>query len=132
MPEAHASEMIKVFIVEDSPIVRDRLIVMLSEVDNVEIIGAASGASEALEAIQHNQPDAIIVDLHLPEGSGFEVLNSVKTNEAQPVLIVLTNYPFKQYRDLSLRGGANYFFDKSSEFEQAVSVVAQLASESPD
>jgi len=117
----------KVFIVEDSIVVRHRLKEMLSEQPSVEVVGTAETAQGAISKLEARPPEAIILDLSLPEGNGFEVLQAARRLDPRPIVIVLTNFAFAQYRDLSLQLGADYFFDKSAEFEDAVAIVGALA-----
>ncbi|MFL7794334.1 MAG: response regulator transcription factor [Anaerolineae bacterium] len=120
---------LKVFIAEDSTLVCQRLIDMLSELEGpeaVELIGRAEDAQEAVEAIQRLNPDVAILDICLAEGSGIQVLEAIKSNGTSPVVIMLTAFPYPQYRTKCLEAGADYFFDKLTEFDQVAGVVAEL------
>ena len=117
----------KVFIVDDSAIVRERLISMLSELTNVEIIGQAGDAHEAVEAISRLKPDAVILDIRMPGGDGIKILENIKKGKPSPLVIMLTNYPYPQYRKKCMDAGADFFFDKSTEFEKVTEVLRQLA-----
>jgi two-component system OmpR family response regulator len=62
-------------------------------------------------------PDVLILDMAMPGGSGYDVLQAVKQGPCAPLIIVgLTNFP--AYRQKSLEAGADYFFDKSAEYDQ--------------
>ncbi len=113
----------KIFIVEDSEVVRERLKSMLTEVPEVEIIGEAETRTEAIELITKFKPEVVILDIRLAEGSGIDVLHNIKKEEPAPLVIVLTNYPYPQYKEKCLKAGADYFFDKSSEFNKIVDVL---------
>ena len=63
----------------------------------------------------------------MPTGSGMEVLAQVKEEEPPPVIIMLTNYPYPQYRRKCIEAGADYFFDKSTEFRKVAEVLETLA-----
>ena len=120
---------IRVFIADDSDTVRDRLISLLREMPAVEIVGEAQDAAEAIQAIQAIQrikPDVVILDIRMPAGSGIGVLRSLQQKQEKPKFIILTNYPFLQYRKTCLEAGASYFFDKSSEFEKIPQALEQL------
>jgi DNA-binding NarL/FixJ family response regulator len=118
---------VRVVIVDDSATVRDRLAILLTDVSNVEIIGEARDAAEALHVIPDLQPDVVILDIRLPAGSGIGVLRTMRREQQIPKFIVLTNYPYMQYRRTCLEAGASYFFDKSSEFDQIPQALARLA-----
>jgi DNA-binding NarL/FixJ family response regulator len=118
---------IRVFIADDSPTVRDRLNTLLSDMTNVEVVGHAEDAMQAIRDIQDIQPDVVILDIRMPAGSGIGVLRSLQKQVARPKIIMLTNYPFLQYRKTCLEAGASYFFDKSSEFEKIPQALTQMA-----
>lgn len=127
-PVAPITDHMDVFIVEDSRVVASRLKELLGSIEGVRVIGDSGSADSAINQIETSQPDAVILDLHLHEGSGFDVLRSIQEIENPPVVIVLTNYPLPQYRELSFSSGADYFFDKSTQFERVVEVVRSLDS----
>ena len=116
----------KVFIVDDSEIVIERLKTMLSEVKEIEVIGKANNPFDAINGIRTLHPDAVILDLQMPGGSGIGVLLSIKRNSSAPVVLVLTNYPYPQYRKKCMEAGADFFFDKSTEFERVPEILKQL------
>lgn len=116
----------KVFIADDSTVLRERLVEMLSELPGIEIIGQAQDVAEALTSIKKLNPDVVILDIRMPGGSGIDVLQDIKKDKQAPLVIVLTNYPYPQYRKKCLGLGADYFFDKSTEFEKITEVVKQM------
>jgi two-component system OmpR family response regulator len=113
---------VKVCIVEDSEVVRDCLTAMLVEARGIEVIGAASGADEAVALVRELQPDAIILDLQLHQGSGFDVLKTLRQDGPAPLVLVLTNHASVQHREKCLEAGADYFFDKANEFDKVQEV----------
>lgn len=114
-----------IFLVEDSTLLRERLIRTLTGIKGVQISGFADTAEDAIQLIQQNNPDAIILDIRLRQGTGFQVLQSVKVRGRPPLVIVLTNFAYQQYRNKYLDAGADFFFDKSNEFDQVVTVLNQ-------
>ena len=116
----------KVFIADDSKVLCERLIEMLSDVPGVEIIGHAQNVSESLAAIKKLNPDIVILDIRMPGGSGIDVLQAIKQDKKAPMVIMLTNYPYPQYRKKCLGLGADYFFDKSTEFEKVTELFKHL------
>jgi DNA-binding NarL/FixJ family response regulator len=117
---------VKLFIVDDSEIVIERLKTMVSEVKEIEIIGQATNPFDAINGIRTLHPDAVILDLQMPGGSGIGVLLSIKRDNSAPVVLVLTNYPYPQYRKKCMEAGADFFFDKSTEFERVPEVLNRL------
>jgi DNA-binding NarL/FixJ family response regulator len=117
---------LKVFIADDSEIIRERLKIMISEIGEVEIIGEADNVSEALNAIQRLKPDVVVLDIRMPGGSGIGLLKNIKNSEPAPMVIMLTDYSYPQYRKKCMDFGAEFFFEKSSEFEKVMEVFKQL------
>lgn len=116
-----------VLIVDDSQLVAERLEEMLAQVSsNLRVIWHARSAEEGRQAFRCGKPDVIILDVQMPGGSGIALLPEVKRGSAPPVVIVLTNYPLPQYRNRCLGAGADYFFDKSVQFEDVSAVIAEL------
>jgi len=109
---------LRVFLVEDSPSVRDRLIDFLAEPGKVDVIGFADTENDALRQLWAEQVDVAIVDLNLREGTGMGVIESLRTLESapRPTVVVLTNYAFPEFEVACRERGADYFFDKSTQF----------------
>ena len=119
--------MLKLFLVDDSVYIRQRLTRMLAQLKGVEIVGQATEASQAIQAILHLKPDVVLLDIGLAgEATGINVLQNVKQKKSTPVVIVLTNYPYQEYQRKCLDAGADFFFDKSTQFERVVPVIEQL------
>ena len=117
---------LRVFLVEDSPSVRDRLSDFLTEPGEIEMIGFATTEADAVRQLLAQSVDVAIVDLNLKEGTGIGVIESVRALHAKapPTIIVLTNYAFPEFEIACRERGADYFFDKSTQFG-AVKVLLQ-------
>jgi DNA-binding NarL/FixJ family response regulator len=124
--EKDMKQILKIFLVEDYVLFREILTARLEELEGVQVVGQAATVAEAIDGLREMQPDVLTLDLRLPDGSGLEVLLAVKQSETPPLVIVLTQYANPHYRTVCLEAGADYFFDKSSEFEQVVQVIAEL------
>lgn len=116
----------RVFVVEDASLLRDRLIRQIDAIDGLDIAGYADNATEAIEQIRQVKPDAILLDIRLKSSNGFQVLEAIKTPGQPPWVIVLTNFAYAQYRKKFIDSGADYFFDKSHEFDQAITTLKKL------
>lgn len=117
---------LRVLIVDDSEVVTDRLQAMLREIDQVEV-ETARRVSQAIAAVRASPPELAILDLVLPEGTSFHLISYVKSISPDTMVIVLTNYTFSSYRELSMENGADHFLDKSLDFDQVVAIVRALA-----
>lgn len=116
----------KVFLVEDAPMLRERLTALIASV-GASTVGHADEARAAIAGILAAVPDVVVLDLHLKEGNGFEVLRAVKKEAPAICFFVLTNHPHEHYRTNAERLGARGFFDKSSEFDRLRAALAALA-----
>ena len=117
----------KVFLVDDSMVIRQRLKRMLADVQEVVVIGeAGDGLAATTDAILALKPDAVLLDIHMYDGNGIDVLQTLKKAAPTMAVIILTNYPFPQYRSKCLEAGADFFFVKSTEFDQVIPALKQL------
>lgn len=119
----------KLFIADDSDLVRERLSMLLSQLDDVEVVGHADTVQNAISGIQRLKPDVVVLDMKMPGGCGVDVLEYVRRDGPGPVVIMLTNYPYPQYKQRCIKAGADFFFDKSREFEMAIQAIKRLASQ---
>ena len=103
---------------------------MLSEIEGIEIIGEAQDGIEARDRIPELKPDVLILDIRMPWRSGIDVLRDIKQSDPATKVIILTNYPYPQYRKKCMEEGADFFFDKSTEFEKVPEVIEQLLQDS--
>ncbi|HEX7588921.1 MAG TPA: response regulator transcription factor [Anaerolineae bacterium] len=109
---------------DDSILMRERLARVLSNVQGVQIVGEAVEADAASISILQLHPDVVILDIELARGTGMDVLQTIKKNKPSPVVMMVTNYP--EFRAKCLQAGADYFFDKSTEFLHIPLVVGDL------
>jgi len=114
---------LRVFIADDSALVRERVRAHLAEMENVKLAGQSASAPEAIAAIRQLRPDVAILDVRMPGGNGLRVLEAIKQDAAPPLIIVLTAFAYPQHRVKYLAAGADYFFDKAAEFEQVFVVL---------
>ncbi|OHD31632.1 MAG: hypothetical protein A2Y31_11485 [Spirochaetes bacterium GWC2_52_13] len=122
----------KVFLVDDSAIVLKKLSAMISGIEDVEIAGQALNARDAIQSIVKLKPDVVILDIRLNGGgSGMDVLKQIKKEIPPPIVIMLTNYPYPQYRKKCQALGADYFFDKVTEIEKIYEILNQLIKDKP-
>jgi len=127
MPTGDQSSKISVFVVDDSEIVRDRIISLLLEIPAVSISGFADNPNTAMELIVKLNPDVIILDIFLAGGSGIQVLKSIREKQITAKVIMLTNYEQEAYRKKCFEEGADFFIDKSIEFMRVVDIISKLS-----
>jgi DNA-binding NarL/FixJ family response regulator len=119
-------ETVKIFIVDDSALVLERLRALLFNIDGLEFIGHATNANDAVDAIERLKPEVVVLDISLISGNGMNVLERIKRAQPPPVVIMLTNYPYPQYRAKCRELGAEYFFDKVTEITSFVKLLRTM------
>lgn len=117
---------LKVFITDDSAIVRERLVTMVLALPETTMVGQAQDGPEAVDAIRRTRPDVVILDIRMPGSNGIAVLRQLKKMQPAPKVIMLTNYAYRQYREKCAAAGADFFFDKSAEFDQIPQALEQV------
>jgi two-component system response regulator DevR len=113
-------------IVDDSAIVRRRLAEMMGHVARVTVAGEAGSVAEAIEMIPLLRPDVVVLDLHLPDGDGVTVLESVKRALPAPVVVMLSNYSDDVYRTWCEAAGADFFLDKAKQFDELPGILSRV------
>jgi len=89
-------------------------------------VDRAGTVEEASEAVRTLRPDVVILDMQMPGGTGLDVLATMKRDQVSCVVIVLTNFAYPQYRKKCLASGANFFLDKSTEFDKVGDVLRSM------
>jgi len=117
----------KVFVIEDSPLL-SRFLVERLHAASITIVGLADNVKDALAGIAETRPDAVIVDLMLRAGTGFDILRNLQKSNGghHPARMVLTNYSLPPYAAFAKRCGADYFFDKARDINKMVETLDVL------
>jgi two-component system response regulator DevR len=119
---------LRVFIVEDSSMVRERLEEMLSSIEGLCSAGYATTADEAIRDILAAHPDVVVLDIRLAQGTGFDVLRALHERASDICVYMLSNFATPPYRRLAERLGAVEFFDKTNQIEAVREALAKRAS----
>jgi len=122
------SEAVKksILIVDDSDLIQERIAAICSEVENIGIIYQARDSEEAYWQFNLYSPDVVILDIHIPGDNGIKVLENLRKNSQKVKIIILTNYPYDQYRKRCMELGADYFFDKSGDLNKIPEICEKL------
>jgi len=116
----------RILLIEDSAVLSRRLVDLLSEPGRISVTGQAATQSEALLRLQEATYDVLVVDIELAEGNGVAVIRQVRQlypPDAQPLVVVLTNYASDFVRDHCFAAGADYFLDKMRDISLLKAVV---------
>lgn len=116
----------RLFIVDDSKILRSHLVDMLSEFKEINVVGQTQYACEAVRYIENLNPDVVILDIRMPDGNGIDILEEIRKINNFTKIIIFTNYPYVQYKKRCMELGADFFFHKATEFEELIEVLKKL------
>lgn len=117
----------KIAIADDSDLLRDRVKTALSSIENIEIVGEAKNGIEALQLLAEKDPDYLIMDIRMPEMNGISVLERSRELDTKCKICIMTNYPFKSYREKCFAEGAHFFIDKNIDFEKMIKIFSDLS-----
>jgi two-component system response regulator DevR len=129
MNSSPSQQTLRVFLVEDTIPIRQRMAARFGAIDGVEIVGEAEESDAALAGIDATGTDVVVADFRLTGGTGMELLQSIARSTSPVITIVLTNHSSAAFRQACLAVGAQYFFDKTSEFDLACNTIKRIAHE---
>jgi DNA-binding NarL/FixJ family response regulator len=118
----------RIFIVEDASQTRQELVNLLAGVDGLEVVGEASSVCQALTGIEATAPEAVILDISLPDGSGVEVLKHCRRRGWKLSVVVLTANLYEALRIKCEQLGAVAVLDKINGLAQVREAAAGLQS----
>ena len=119
----------RVFLADDSSLVREKMRRLLSALPRIIICGEAADAKEAVTAIHASAADAVILDIDLHESSGLDVLAELKRKDTAPVVIILTIHAFEEMGRYYLDAGADHYFEKGANFDDLLNLLERLSLE---
>ena len=117
---------IRTLIADDHALVRAGIRALVEKLEGVSVVAEAGKGSEAVDLISELKPDLVLLDITMPDGSGFDVLQHVSKHFADTRVIVLTVHEAGEYAIRALREGAAGFLPKSAastELENAIHTV---------
>lgn len=119
---------LRIFLVEDSEIIRANLSETLVELGDAQVVAYARGEADARGwlAAHPRQWDLAVIDLFLKEGSGLGVLAAQPKSEPSQRMIVLSNYATREMRSRCIALGADAVFDKSTELDDLMNYCLRL------
>jgi len=110
----------KVFLVDDHPLVRDGLVNLINQEPGLEVCGEAGNEAQALARIATAKPDVAIVDISLENGSGIELIKSLKTWHPEVATLVLSMHDESLYAERSLHAGARGYIMKREAAKKVI------------
>ena len=118
---------IHLLVVEDSPLMRGRIVEQLWELGEVAGITEAEDVPTAIASIDTISPHVVILDFHMPGGNGLDVIRAIRRRNASVTIIIFTSHCSEQIRAACLAEGADFFFSKSGDFSEVEVAVRDVA-----
>lgn len=116
----------RLFLVDDSEVVRKRLVELSNQVPGVDVAGTAANVAEAAADLYLYRPDTLILDIHLGQRTGFDLLKVVNDELWQMEVILVTSGATEPYRKTAAKLGVNYLFDKTNDIPLLLQTLAEL------
>lgn len=117
---------IRVLIVDDAPLIRERFCLMLAEHPEFEVVAEASNASEAIEKAKQYQPDVVLLDIAMPELNGLQATQMLKNVAPQTEILIVTQYDSHFIVGEAFAAGARGFLKKSDAGADLVKAVTDV------
>lgn len=115
-----------VFLVDDHPLVREWLTNLIHQLPDLSVCGEAASVDAALEGIEAQRPDIAIVDLSLKEGSGLDLIKSLKTRVPETAVIVLSMHDEQYYAERTMRAGARGYVMKGEIASDILAAIREV------
>jgi DNA-binding NarL/FixJ family response regulator len=119
--------MIRVVVADDQPLVRTGLRMVLSDIDDIEIVGEAADGREAIALAAAELPDVVLMDVRMPGVDGIDATRAVTAVDDPPRVLVLTTFDLDEVVYDALRAGASGFLLKDAPEERLVTAIRVVA-----
>lgn len=116
----------RVVIVEDHPMVRERLADLVNNEGDLEVCGEADETERGLELIQKQSPDLVIIDITLKDSSGLMLIRKIRELGMKMKILVISMHDESSYAQRSLRTGANGYITKNCTSEEIVNAIRKV------
>ncbi len=126
-----AAGVTSVLVVDDDPLVRSALTLMLGGDDALTVVGEASDGAEGLAASRELQPDVVLMDIRMPVMNGIDATRTLKETEEAPHVIVLTTFDADEHVLSALEAGADGFLLKDTPPAEIVAAIQAVADGEP-
>ena len=118
----------KVLLVEDHPVMRQGLVMLIEQENDLTVCGEAEDVHGALEAIDQQGPNIVVVDISLKESSGLELIKDIKVRWPDLAVLVLSMHDESFYAERALRAGARGYVTKAEASAKVIDGIRQVLS----
>ena len=126
MSEGHHQPKTRVIIVEDHPLFRERLAMLINKEPDMEVCGECDNIQQAMEMIQSMRPDAAILDITLKGSSGLELLKELKAQSIALPVLVLSMHDESLYAERAIRAGGMGYITKDEASEKVMQAIRKV------
>lgn len=112
MTEPAELKTLRVLVVDDHEVVRQGLVALIGRRDGFDVVGEAGTVAEAIEGARRHQPDLVIMDVRLPDGSGIEACREIREEFPETRIVMLTSYPDEEAVLSAIVAGASGYLLK--------------------
>ncbi|WP_425394125.1 response regulator transcription factor [Actinomadura oligospora] len=123
--------MIRVLIVDDDPLVRAGLTMMLAGADDLEIVADVADGAEVVAAVNAHRPDVVLMDIRMPRVDGLAATQLLRSRREPPEIIILTTFDTDDHILRAMRAGASGFLLKHTPPPEIMRAVRQVAAGEP-
>ncbi len=116
----------KIISIDDSDIIAKHLENMFDKISEVFYLGHAYTLSEAKDLLEEKSPEIVFLDIAIKDENGIDFLSYLKSNHPLIKVIMLSNHSEMFYKNKSKEMGADYFLDKSYEFDKIPEILAKI------
>jgi NarL family two-component system response regulator LiaR len=120
------SDVIRVMIVDDHPVVRRGIQSLLGEEEDIQVVGEAVNGKDAIEKVESLKPDVILMDLVMPEMSGIEAIEKITASHPNARILVMTSFAADDKVFPSIKAGALGYLLKDSDPEDLIRMIRQV------
>lgn len=121
------SAAVRVLIADDSTPVRERMAALLWEIPRVEVIAETADVPGTMDGLMSLLPDIVLLDISMPGGNGFEVLERIRREGMATQVVVVTTHEEPEFECRAMESGAAAFFNKTRDFMAVAEFVRQFA-----
>lgn len=120
--------MIRVLVVDDHNLIRQGIKQILEDTLDIRVAGEASTGHEALEKIRERDWDVVLMDISMPDGSGFETMSQVRSLHPNLPVLMLSMHPEEEFAIRAFRSGASGYLGKDTAANELISAIRKVAS----
>lgn len=117
---------IRIVIVEDHPVVRKGLVELINAEPDLQVVGEADDAPEAIQVLSQTHPDLVLVDISLKRGNGIDLLKQIRARDGHARLLVTSVHDEGLYAERALRAGAMGYVNKAEPIQNIINAIHQV------